>query len=103
MANNASQTLKAKAVAARAANVTANATKYAALISRLTTTLVAEADKGRERYSMPPDDQDYKDWSSPVGLEYLKGPGRMLSAELVQYSSGLMLDISWENPKPDPT
>jgi hypothetical protein len=101
-ANNAAQNLKAKAVAARTAQNAANQTKYAALITRMTTLLVAAADKGEERYVLPSSDQDFKDWTSQAGMEYLTSPGRMLKAQVVNYITGPVLEISWENPVADP-
>ena|SRR6185437_11556059 len=98
---NAAASLKTRAAAARAAQASANAVKYNALITRMTTLLTAAADKGDERYFLPATDADFKDWSSQVGIEYLNAPARGFEAQVVNYSNGSGLEISWVTPRPE--
>ena len=101
LAVNAAQSLKNRAAAARATQAAANAVKYNALITRMTSLLTAAADKGEERYLLPATDADFKDWSSQVGIEYLTAPARGFEANVVNYSNGQALEISWVVPRPE--
>jgi len=100
MAANAAQSLKSVAAAARVTNAAAIKARHDAAITRMTALLVAEANKGEERFALPQSDQDYDLWSSPAGLKYIEGRG--FSVTDISYASGRVLEISWANPTPDP-
>lgn len=100
---NAAQNLKALALQAQAASAQANQVKYGELIKRMTTLLTDAAKRGEEKFSLPESDPDFHDWTSAVGINYLTSPGRMLDAQVVTYADKKVLEISWSNPKPDPT
>jgi hypothetical protein len=102
VANNAAQQLKAKAKAARVKDAQANKEKYDALIARMTTLLVAAADKGDETFILPGNDPDFASWSSQAGIEYLTAPARGLKAEpKFSTATGKYLEISWADAVPE--
>lgn len=95
--------LKIRAVSARIKNEVEDGKKFVRLFEKLKITLSEVADTGREKLSIGFDDEDFADWTSPKGIEYLTSNDTGLKAEVIQYSSGLRLDIDWSTPKVDET
>lgn len=100
LAANAAQNLKVIAANARTTNAAAIKAQQDAAITRMTTLLTAEANKGEEKYGLPQADSDFKIWATPAGIQYLIGRGFEVTE--TNYNSGRVLEISWSNPNNNP-
>jgi hypothetical protein len=100
------QKLKIETIKAIKENEGRDVIKFADLFEKLSIVLLEQSKLGRDKYSMPFEDEDFATWTSPTGIKYLNSEKIGLKADVTQYSSGLRLDISWsevtieESPAP---